>query len=72
MQEIAYHKFALKRNRRRKCWEEPNALKMTDVELIPTCSFLQTPMGAPKIKGHNFLPSFCLHDQGETKPKPAV
>ena len=45
---------------------------MTDVELIPTCSFLQTPMGAPKIKGHNFLPSFCLHDQGETKPKPAV
>ena len=44
--------------------------------LIPTCLFLQTPMGTftgrYKIKGHNFLPSFRLHDQGETKLKPVV
>ena len=46
------------------------------LELIPTCFFLQTPKGPfsgrHKIKGHNFLPSFRLHDQGETKLKPAV
>ena len=45
-------------------------------ELNPACLFLQTLKGAfigrPTIKGHNFLPSFCLHNQGETKLKPAV
>ena len=38
--------------------------------------FLQTTKraftGRHKIKGHNFLPSFRLHDQGETKLKQAV
>ena len=46
------------------------------LELILTCLFLQTLkgtfIGRPKIKGHDFLPSFRLHDQGETKLKPAV
>ena len=44
--------------------------------LTPTCFFLQTTKraftGRHKIKGHNFLPSFRLHDQGETKLKQAV
>ena len=68
--------------------EESNALEMTNVvksvtcfsnahndrcfklELIPT-----SPKGAftgRSKKGYNFLPSFRLHDQGETKLKPAV
>ena len=45
--------------------------------LIPTYMFfLQTTKraftGRHKIKGHNFLPSFRLHDQGEKKLKQAV
>ena len=44
------------------------------LELIPTF-FLQTPKVAltgRNKKGYNFLPGFCLHDQGETKLKRAV
>ena len=60
--------------------EEPNALEMTNVVKSVT-SFLNAHndrcykgafIGRPKIKGHNFLPSFRLYDQGETKLKPAV
>ena len=47
-----------------------------NLELIPTCLLLQTLkgdfIGRPKTKGHNFLPSFRLHDQGKTKLKPVV
>ena len=54
----------------------PHSDRCYQLELTPTCFFLQTPKeaftGRHKIKGHNFLPSFRLHDQGETKLKPAV
>ena len=67
--------------------EEPNTLEMTNVVkrvtsflnahndrcyklgLIPTKRAFT---GRHKIKGHNFLPSFRLHDQGEKKLKQAV
>ena len=55
----------------------PHNDRCYQLELIPTCFLLQTPKegtftGRHKIKGHNFLPSFPLHDQGERKLKPAV
>ena len=46
------------------------------LELIPTCFFfykhLRGPLLGHKLKGYNFLPSYRLHDQGKTKPKPVV
>ena len=47
-----------------------------ELELLKYKLKLQTPKGAftrrPKIKGHTFLPSFRLYDQGKMKLKPAV